>query len=267
VSKVYGISYYDSAADTNVLIATLKTCQGSLVGDHRIVYQNAFTGLDADLWYSFTPSGVDQDVVLHEAPPSPAACGLNPQSARLQIWTEWFSPPEPRRTTGEKDGILYDAYLDFGNLVMVPGAALFTQGQADPAPVESGSIFKHWGKVAQRDWLIEEIPFEKIANVLQALPLHASAGKPGQNLYEHLASTQPLRPKTGTTAPGTPIQVAMGSPRPVGLILDWSMVSSVENFTFQSDTTYYVSTNVVMSGTNTTWEQGTVLKFASGAGG
>ncbi len=202
-----------------------KVRKDSWSDNNHIWYPNAFAGLNADLWYTYSPSRLDQDVVLHEAPPSPAACGLNPQIARLQIWTEWFNPPEPRKIAGEDGAITHDAYLDFGNMVMGPGAALFTQGQADPAPVESGTIYKHWQQTQQRDWLIEEIPYPVIANVLQALPLHASVGKPGRSLYEDIAASQPLRPKAGA-GPGTPIQVAKNFERQPGLVLDYSMVSS-----------------------------------------
>jgi hypothetical protein len=269
VCKVYGITFYSPELNTNILVASLQDCQGQLVGSNHIYYPNAFNGLNADLWFSYSPSGIDQDIVIHENPPSPSAYGLNPQTVRMQIFTEWFSPPEPRKITAEDDGIINDAWLDFGNLLMRPGAALFTQGQGDGAPVEAGPIYKHWGKIEGgngRDWLVEEIRYTLISNILQTLPLHASAEKPGRSLFEAIAATQPLSPKPGEDAVSAPIQVAKGSPRPVGLILDWSMVSSVQNFVFQSDTTYYVSTNVIMSGTNTTWEQGTILKFASGAG-
>ena len=108
VSKVYGITFYDPSLGTlgtNVLLAPLQSSQGKLVGNNHIWYPNAFAGLNADLWYTFSPSRLDQDVVLHEGPPSPAACGLNPQSARLQIWTEWFNSPEPRKIEGEDGAI------------------------------------------------------------------------------------------------------------------------------------------------------------------
>ena len=263
VSKVFGISYYDPALDTNVLIATLKSTQGSLVGTNHILYQNAFDGLNADLWYTYSISGLDQDVVLHDCPPSPAVYGLNPASARLQVFTEWFDPPEPRKTAAEDDGIAHDAWLDFGSTIMGPGAALFTQGQGDPVPVESGTIYKHWGKISGRDWLVEEIRYPVIARLLQTLPLHASAQKPGRDLYKYIASTEPLRPKAGAGEAGTPILVAKSiAPQP-GLVLDYTTVSTVNNYTFQCDTTYYVSANVTLGGTNTTWEGGTILKYAS----
>jgi hypothetical protein len=262
VSKVYGISYYDPTLQTNVLIASLRSSQGQLVGNNHIVYQNAFTGLNADLWYTYSTSGLDQDIVIHDSPPSPDAYGLS-DAARLQVWTEWFDPPEPRKITAEDDGIEHDAYLDFGNMVMGPGAALFTQGQADPVPVESGAIYKHWQQIGGRQWLIEEIRYSLIAHLLQTLPLHASAAKPGRSLYEDIASSPPLRPKTGMADKDAPVQVAKSFPRQPGLVLDYNIVSTINNYVFQDDTTYYLSTNVTLGGTNTIFEGGTVIKFAS----
>jgi hypothetical protein len=265
-SKVFGMSYYDPALGTNVLIAPLQSSQGTLVGNNHILYQNAFEGVNADLWYTYTISGLTQDIVLHDCPPSPADYGLNPQTTRLQVFTEWFNPPSPRQITAEDDGITHDAFLDFGNMYMGPGAALFTQGQADPVPVESGAIYKHWGKVSGRDMLVEEIRYPMIANLLQTLPLHVSAGKAGHgSVYESIAAIPPLRSKTGDAEPGTPVQVAKNVPRQPGLVLDYTLLGSITNFTFQCDTVYLLSNNVTMSGSNTIFEGGTVLKYASNA--
>ena len=260
VSKVYGISYYDATLETNILIAPLQSSQGQLVGDHHILYAKAFAGLDADLWYSFTPSRIDQDIVLHESPPAPAAYGLNPQTARLQVWTEWINVPKPRQVTRTDDGIEHEAYLDWGNLIMVPGSALFTQGQADASPVDSGPIYKHWRRIAQRDWLIEEVRYTAIANVLQALPQHAAAGRPGRGMYESIAAVEGLSPEAG---PGKPVQVAENYVRGPSLILDYITVASANNFTFNCDTTYLISSNVTLGGTNTVFEGGTILKYTT----
>jgi hypothetical protein len=260
VSKVYGITYYDATTETNILIAPLQSSQGQLVGDNHVLYANAFAGLNADLWYTFTPSRIDQDIVLHESPPSPANYNLNPQTTRLQVWSEWLNVPEPRQVTRTEDGIEHQAYLDWGNLIMIPGSALFTQGQADPSPVDSGTIYKHWRQIQGRDWLIEEIRYPAIANVLQSLPLHASAKLPGRGLYESFASADPLSAKAG---PGKPMQVARSYASGPSLVLDYIMVSSANNFMFQCDTTYYVSSNVTMGGTNTVFEGGTILKYAT----
>ena len=63
------------------------------------------------------------------------------------------------------------------------------------------------------------------------------------------------------------MQVAKCFARQPGLVLDYSMVQQrLELHIPESDSTYYVPTNVTMGGTNTTFEGGTILKYASGAG-
>src|SRR5207249_88555 len=44
--------------------------------------------------------------------------------------------------------------------------------------------------------------------------------------------------------------------------IDYTLVSSSANYTFKSDTLYYVSSTVNLSGTNTVFEGGTVIKYA-----
>jgi hypothetical protein len=52
VSSVYGLDYYDSAMGSNVMLGTLQNCQGVVVGDHEVIYSNAFSGsVTADLEY------------------------------------------------------------------------------------------------------------------------------------------------------------------------------------------------------------------------
>ena len=56
-SRVYGLSYWDSASGNSVLLAPLQDCGGTLVGSNRVVYTDAFKGLKADIAYSFTKAG------------------------------------------------------------------------------------------------------------------------------------------------------------------------------------------------------------------
>ena len=50
-SRVYGLSYWDSASGNSVLLAPLQDCGGTLVGSNRVVYTDAFKGLKADIAY------------------------------------------------------------------------------------------------------------------------------------------------------------------------------------------------------------------------
>ena len=88
-----GLSYYDTASGNSVLIAEIKDCAGKLVAPNEVLYEDAFSGLDADVRYTYTKGGFEQDVILRERPPGPEAWGLNPATARLVILTEFLSPP------------------------------------------------------------------------------------------------------------------------------------------------------------------------------
>src|ERR1700679_3482047 len=89
---------YDDGANT-VLIGVLTNSIGQLVSSNQVIYTNAFAGLDADILYSYTRSGLEQDIVIRSQPPTPASLDLNPDTTRLQVLTEFFDPPQPRQAT------------------------------------------------------------------------------------------------------------------------------------------------------------------------
>jgi hypothetical protein len=77
-SQILGLSYYDAASGTNVLIATTKSCQGQILPSKRqVLYTNAFSGVYADIRYTYTAAGLEQDVLLGQQLPAPENYGLN----------------------------------------------------------------------------------------------------------------------------------------------------------------------------------------------
>ena len=92
-SRPMGLSYFDGTK--SVLIAELKDSIGVVSGNNQVIYPDAFTDFKADLVYTYTKGGFEQDVVLREQPPTPESFGLNPDTARLQVLTEFFNPPQP----------------------------------------------------------------------------------------------------------------------------------------------------------------------------
>jgi hypothetical protein len=42
--------------------------------------------------------GLSQDIVLHQAPPAPDRYGLSDETTILQVYTEFFNPPQPEMT-------------------------------------------------------------------------------------------------------------------------------------------------------------------------
>src|SRR5262249_1652210 len=65
-SRPLGLSYFDGT--NSVLIAELKHSVGRLVRSNQVVYPNAFTDFKADLRYTYTKAGFEQDIVLQEQP-------------------------------------------------------------------------------------------------------------------------------------------------------------------------------------------------------
>src|SRR6267142_4321584 len=94
-SHVLGLSYFDAATGKSVLIAELKDSSGSILQPNQVIYSDAFTDLHADVRYTYRRSGLEQDVILREAPPAPEEFGLDSRTTRLQVLTEFESPTQP----------------------------------------------------------------------------------------------------------------------------------------------------------------------------
>ena len=83
-----------------MVIAALTNSVG-LVGNNQVIYPDAFTGFKADLRYTYTKSGFSQDVILRTQPPTPESLGVHPDTARLQIMTEFFRTPANSHRNGK----------------------------------------------------------------------------------------------------------------------------------------------------------------------
>ena len=169
MSRPLGLSYDDGTR--TVLIAELTNSVGQLFGSNQVIYTNAFTDFAADLIYTYTKAGFEQDVILREQPPVPAALGLNPDTARLQVLTEFFSPPQPAvtlTTVPTEAGDVEEDNLSFGAMAMVPGKA-FLLGTNSPLV----RVNKQWVQLNGRQFLVEEVPVAAVADELESLPLPA----------------------------------------------------------------------------------------------
>ena len=257
-----GLSYDDGS--NTVLIAVLTNSIGQLVGPNQVIYTNAFVGLDADLLYTYTKAGLEQDVVLREQPPTPASLGLDPDTTRLQVLTEFLNPPQPAETTStlpEQAGVaLTDDTLDFGTMQMIPGKA-FKLGEDSP----SARVGKSWVTLQGRQFLVEAVPVAALAEQLDALP--APMAQTTSTAKARVISRNLVLPPQHLAKAGVqPLKLAgTGTSRKPGVVLDYlTMNSSVTNYTFQGDTTYYISGTTILYETNT-FEGGAVLKYATNA--
>ena len=144
-SRVLGLSYRDAASGKSVLIAEAKSSTGEIISENQVLFADAFGGVKADVRYTYTKAGLEQDVILRERPPTPESFGLDPKSTRLQVLTEFLSPPTPATQTvktSDAAGELEDQMLDFGAMQMGAGAA-FAIGQ-DGATAEKVPVAKQW---------------------------------------------------------------------------------------------------------------------------
>ncbi len=259
-SRILGLGYFDSATGQSVLIAELKDSAGVLHPPNQLIYSDAFTDLKADVRYTYTKAGFEQDVIFREQFPTPTDYGLNPLTTRLQLFTEFIDPPAPRIEKQQQGERQIDVVIDFGVMQMGVGKA-FSLGQEE----RQISVEKSWSQLNGRQFLIEEIDFERARGYLEKLPLPGQAmTKPKVNGVRHLVSNERLLPRRnlGSATPSGSIQVAHASLPQPGFVLDYSLMASATNFTFQGDTTYYVSGLVNLS-SNTVIEGGAVVKFTN----
>lgn len=261
-SQPLALTYFDGT--NTVTIATLTNSTGVVVGDNQVVYPNAFTGLNADLRYTYTKAGFEQDVILHQQPHTPESYGLNADTSRLQMMTEFISPTQPITQSSvlpAQAGLaLTDQSLNFGTMQMASGRAFMLGQNAQNA---TAIVAKHWVVVQGRQILLEEVPVNAIVPALAALPLTGMNEVPHQKglLASRGFKLPPQRVLKNN--PDKHIRLAKGNVPDKGFVLDYQALNnSLTNFTFQSDTTYYVSGLVTLWGTNMI-EGGTVIKYTN----
>jgi hypothetical protein len=260
-SQPIGLSYFDGT--NSVLIAMVTNATGAILpSGNQVIYANAFAGLDADLLYTYTKAGFEQDVILREQPPQPAVLGLNSRSTRLQVLTEFFNAPQPSlnaMSVSTAAGNLEDDALSFGVMQMGRGKA-FLLGTNSP----SVGVNKRWFVVNGRQFLIEEVPIVSIAQAINTLPLFVSRANAEPKFIA--SKGLPLPSQRLLRAQPKTLFMAQARPPARGVVLDYQTINTSQtNYTFQGDTTYYISGQVYLYGTNT-FEGGAVIKYTNVGG-
>ena len=274
VSHVHGLAYYDPTQDRAVLIAPAQDADAWLYPPNQILYTNAFQSISADVRYTYTKAGMEQDIILRQAPPSPEAFGLNPDSTRLEVWTEFVQSPTPGRhprrlpVATRRGNILSleDEELDFGSMRIGTGRT-FTVGADDTS---LALVAKQWVVDGVRQFLVEAVVHSALSPAWQALPSPSTGGaslaipvRGHQEAMHRLPfRSQPAIKKGVAIHQMTPAMMAQSSRKP-GVVLDYfTLNSGLTNYRFQSDTTYLITGPTTASGSSTTFEGGTVLKYA-----
>jgi hypothetical protein len=269
---------YDDGNQT-VLFAILTNSIGELVGFNQVIYPDAFEGATASLRYTYTKAGFEQDVIVQGQLPTPDSLGLNRTTAKLFVMTEFFdnnNPEESSLPVNPADG-LSDAVLTFGTMKMVGGQA-FSIGTSDQSAAPTGETptYKSWVRLNGRKFLIEQVPYSRVAPQLEQLPSSGRVNAGSTNLMAVnsilkkgsagalLPPSRGLKSEAGNRKSEMTRQLARTDGNQTrGLVLDYTTLNSNQtNYVFQGDTTYYISGTVDLFGT-TTIEGGTVVKYAT----
>jgi RHS repeat-associated protein len=268
-SHVVGLCYIDKESGRVAVLAYVKNSEGEIRGRNQVVYRDAFDRIRADLRYTVTRAGFEQDVILRERPPTPESLGLNPEKTLLTVFTEFDEVQTPTLEGRTTEG---DETLVFGSLRTVPGKAFSIEQDTESVPV-----IKKWVERDGRKYLFEEVQLQGIRTALDKLPVVSTgaARPPLPKVYDSLQAMAMPKPQYASSSP-RPLKVAkedrpkqmasLGSTRfSDGFVIDYQLVSSsITNYTFRGDLTYHVSGVVNAYGT-TTFEGGTVIKYTNGA--
>ncbi len=278
-SRPHGLAYFDASTGQAVLIGQLKDCQGFQISTNQILYPDAFTDILADVRYTYSAAGVEQDIVLRQAPSPPETFGLNSESTRLEVWSEFLQSPVPK----QRDWLLnpnevaaghpafIDSELNFGAMRMGPGRAF--EGGAEAT--DSIPVAKTWNNTQGRSFLIEAVEVPSVLPDLQTLPKVPGGGalrrKPAKR--EIVLQQLPVTPTSNNREraeirPATKnLLAALAGP---ALVLDYSILNAgtlAANYVFKGDTTYYINgaISTTQSATApTTFEGGAVFKYNTG---
>lgn len=285
-SHVLGLVYTDYASGKSVMIAEIKDSIGELTAPNQVTYPDAFEGdAVADVRFSYSRAGFEQDIILRTAPPSPAEWGLDPETTRLEVFTEFIEAPAARVTAvtlkREENGLaravmkepdLIDQRLDFGGLHIGQGQAFPLGTTPDPFDEASVPTGKSFERIDGRMILIEKVDYPAVREQLGRLPKSASLNQqrkvglpdPGRALQ---ARVLPSRPAGEPGKWTRKLQASVTPPR-AGYVLDYVAISSssLTNYTFKGDTTYFITNGASINFYGTTViEGGAVVKTATNA--
>jgi hypothetical protein len=290
------LSYFDGT--NNIPISFLTNSIGQILpSGNQVIYTNCFPGL-ADLLCTYRKSGFECDLIFRSPPPaSPEDLGLDPANCRIQLWTEWFNTADPQITpafSDQADG-LTDSTLTFGSVFKMTRGKAFSVGlpsqqksASSKTPPPQLRVFKTWQKWNNRSFLIEELPFLRIAP--QLAQLSAATRLDPSKLLAHQSinpsihqsnprhqsinptirrSFLPILPPARAPHHGTAkFQLARADlAREPGVLLDYEEENGeLGSFTFQKDTTYWISGAFNIDNL-ATFEGNTVIKLPEDCSG
>ena len=285
-STPVGIGLYDAATGRSAVIGAIQDCAGVLVSSNQVVYENAFSGLCADVIYTIGSGSFEQDVLI-TGRLDPSEYGFPTDTTRLQIFTEFYQAPQPdrirrpirveqRRSVRDRMARpdFEDEVLGFGEFVLATGrASLVGSSFRDGA----ATVAKEFTIIRGRTFLIESVESGSVLGKLKLLPecsgqtawapklREASKGDVGYAAPPEPSSVRQAKVATDRSGTQT-VRVTVN--KRAGVIIDYiaTIGGTLSGTTvFQGDTTYFVSGPVFCNG-STIIEGGAVFKYPNSTG-
>jgi hypothetical protein len=180
-STPVGIGLYDAASGRSAVIGAITDCAGVLVSSNQVVYENAFSGVCADVIYRIERGSFEQDVLI-TGRLDPSDYGFPTNTTRLQIFTEFYQAPQPerigrpirieqRRAMRERlvRADLEDEVLGFGEFVLATGRASLAAASSTTRDA-AAAVAKEFTSVRGRSFLIESVESGSVLGQLKLLP-------------------------------------------------------------------------------------------------
>src|SRR5262249_26377767 len=155
-----------------------------------------------------------------------------------------------------------DQALDFGLLRMGHGVAYMLNSET----TDIVGLQKTWLDIDGQQYLVESVPYVAAAPLLEKL--QASAGRAGKTEFagRSFSSRKQLTAALSRLSPAgkSTAKIEPGKARKeMALLLDYQTLNTSQtNYVFKGDSTYYLSANVALYGSNTLFEAGSVIKSA-----
>jgi len=286
-STPVAIVLYDPVDGSSSIVGTITNTAGVQTGEKEVTFENAFSGVCADVVFSVEKASFSQDIVF-TGRIDPADWGFPADHPmRIEIWTELYQMPQPdvikqplyieqnaaiRRQMADPD--MLDETIGFGEFVLGHGAAYTVPSPLNPGGV-AGLVAKQLLQTPDgRVFLVESVAYSTIAKGLQSLadclPREGGANvirkQSRQRLLAAIPSPAPAtRARAASPPPST--RVARIASKTPCVVVDY--VATIgggvySTTTFQSSTNWFINGAAIYNG-QVTIEGGTVFKFQTNA--
>jgi len=288
-STPVGIGLYDTVSGRSAIIAEVVDCVGTLVSSNRVVYENCFRGISANLVFTLQQGSFEQDLVITGFFDA-AAFGFPNDSTRIRVMTEFYQNPSPERMRRplyvEKDKKvrdqkvspdLIDEVLSFGEFTLETGSA-WTAGTDGKPEGTSATVAKEFVTVSGRTFLIESVEYSGLAEGLKALPVVEVEAMPDQARratfersktgYAVLPNPRPTLASRPDSKPARMTLAQANVSKTKGVVIDYQAIvgNLAANYVFRQGEVYFVSGPTYCSGI-TALEGGAIFKYPNSQGG